>query len=99
MKKETPADKVGVSISNKSVTEDGKVVWGGYSSDKHYDWEKELVEVIQNNSENHLTICRDTGLIEKYGGSEKTWKNRITEFKQKYGVEKQQQNKDWLIGD
>jgi len=90
---ETPTDIVGVSISNKSITDDGKVVWGGYSSDKHYEWETELVEIIQNNTDNHLTICRETGLIKKYGGSEKTWKNRITEFKQKYGVEKQQQNK------
>ena len=88
IKKETPTHSVGVSISNKSITEDGRVVWGGYNADNHYEWEEELVEVIQNNEENILTAVREKGLIKKYGNSEKTWKNRITEMKQKYGIEK-----------
>jgi hypothetical protein len=50
-----------------------------------------LVEIIRNNEYNILKVCRDTGLIEKYGSTEKTWKNRITEMKTKHGLEIQEQ--------
>ena len=34
----------------------------------------------------------------KYGGSEKTWKNRITSIKNKYGLKKEKQNKQNRTG-
>ena len=66
---------------------------GGYSSDKHYEWEEGLVKIIQSTDGDVLTTVRASGMMKTFGGSEKTWKNRITDMKRKHGVELQEQNK------
>ena len=96
---ESPTEVVGLSVSNSNITEDDRRVHGrsgkgNYSVNVKQDWEDDLIEVIQNNNENYLGICRDTGLIEKYGGTEKTWKNRITIIKRTVG---EKINNDWLV--
>ena len=43
-------------------------------------------------NESVLPVVRET-LMVKYGGSEKSWKNRITTIKTKYGLKKEKQDK------
>jgi|TARA_R110001583_G_scaffold165807_1_gene318569 hypothetical protein len=64
--------------------------------EKTYEWENELLQAIKDN-ESVLPIIRET-LMVKYGGSEKTWKNRITSIKNKYGLKKEKQNKQNRTG-
>ena len=59
--------------------------------EKTYEWEKELLHLVETN-DSVLPVVRET-LMVKYGGSEKSWKNRITTIKTKYGLKKEKQDK------
>ena len=89
----TPSRKTdGVLVSNKRVSKSGDVKWGGYNADRTYDWEEELVDILKEHDTNILGVVRDT-LIGKFGGSEKTWKNRISQMKKKHGFSVNTQNR------
>ena len=89
----TPSRKTdGVLVSNKRVSKSGDVKWGGYNPENTYEWEEELVNILKEHDTNILGVVRET-LIDKFGGSEKTWKNRISQMKKKHGFNVNTQNR------